>query len=124
GRVVKAARGRGLGTIQDGPWAPQFGNWYNKAPYKQVEPPADHPIKKIWDLMDQTRVEPDETKRNALFQQLLGIHKQAPYAIGVVGEKVVPLIVANKFHTIPDGFIGDDTLRDYGLVNPSQFYIK
>ena len=63
-------------------------------------------------------------KRNALFQQVLGIHKQAPYAIGVVGEKVQPVIVSNTFHNMPDGFIADDTLRDYGLVNPPQFFIK
>ncbi len=122
--VVKADPGRWLATIQDGPWAPQYGNWYNKAPYKQTEPPADHPIRKIWSLWDKTQVEPDETKRNALFQQLLGVHKQAPYAIGVVGDKVQPVVVSNNFHNMPDGFIADDTTRDYGLANPSQFYIK
>lgn len=122
--VVKADPGRWMGWIQDGPWAPTYGNWYQQFAYKKEEPPADHPIKKMWALWDQTQVEPDETKRNALFQQLLGIHKQAPYAIGVVGEKVQPVIVSNNFHNMPDGYIADDTLRDYGLVNPSQFFIK
>lgn len=122
--VVKADPGRWLGSIDDGPWAPNYGHWYLQNAFKKEEPPQDHPIRKIWDLWDKTQVEPDEVKRNALFQQILGIHKQAPYAIGTVGEKVQPLIVSNAFHNIPDGFIADDTLRDYGLVYPSQFYIK
>ncbi len=46
--VVKADPGRWLGTIGDGPWAPAFGHWYGRYPYKKEEPPADHPIRKIW----------------------------------------------------------------------------
>jgi peptide/nickel transport system substrate-binding protein len=122
--VVKADPGRWIATIPDGPWAPTYGNFYLQNTLKKDEPPQDHPIRKMWALWDQTQVEPDEVKRNALFQQLLGIHKQAPYAIGVVGEKVQPVIVSNSFHNMPDGYIADDTLRDYGLVNPSQFFIK
>lgn len=122
--VVKADPGRWLGTIDDGPWAPNYGHWYAQNAYKKEEPPPEHPIRKIWALWEQTQVEPDEVKRNALFQQLLGIHKQAPYAIGTVGEKAQPVIVSNNFKGMPDGYIADDTLRDYGLVNPPQFWIK
>ena len=97
--MVKADPGRWLGTIDDGPWAPAYGFWYDKDPYKQIEPPADHPIREIWKLWDQCQVEPDEAKRNALFQQILGVHKKAPYQIGLNGAKVAPTIVANNFRT-------------------------
>lgn len=122
--VVKADPGRWTGTIDDGPWAPLYGHWYAQSPYKREEPPADHPIREIWKLWDQCQVEPDETKRNAIFQQLLGIHKKAPYAIGVVGEKVVPLVLTNIFKNVREGYLNDDTLRDEGLINPQQFFIK
>jgi peptide/nickel transport system substrate-binding protein len=122
--VVKADPGRWLGTIDDGPWAPAYGHWYAKSPYKQIEPPQDHPIRKIWSLWDQVQVEPDEAKRNALFQQLIGVHKQQPFAVGVVGEMVVPSIVKTNFRNIAGGYIDDDTLRDHGLINPQQFYMK
>ena len=122
--VVKADPGRFLGTIDDGPWAPAYGHWYNKSPYKQVEPPPDHPIRQIWDFWAKTQAEPDEAKRTALFQQLLGVHKQHPYAIGVVGELVVPMVVKTTFHNVRGGYIDDDTLRDSGLLYPQQFYIK
>ena len=122
--VVQADPGRWLATIDDGPWAPAYGHWYSKSPYKQIQPPQDHPIRKIWDLWDKTQVEPDEAKRNALFQQLIGVHKQQPFAVGVVGEMALPSIVKTNFRNCLGGYIDDDTLRDHGLINPQQFYIK
>ncbi len=121
--VVKADPGRWLGTITDGPWAPAFGNWYTKAPFKQEEPPADHPIRKIWGLWEQVQVEPDEARRNALFQDLLGIHTAAPMVVGVVGELTAPMVASQAFGNVAGGYISDDTLRDTGLINPQQFYI-
>ncbi len=52
------------------------------------------------------------------------MHKEHPYAIGTVGEKVSPFIVKTNFRNFLDGFIADDTLRDDGLLNPAQFFIK
>ena len=123
--VVMADPGRYLGSIQDGPWAPAYGGWWEDSPaVKQVEPPEDHIIREIWDLWAQTRAEPDETKRNGIFQQLLDIHKEHPWQIGTVGEAPRVNIVSNRFGNMLPGYIGDDTLRDLGLINPQQFYIK
>lgn len=122
--VVKADPGRWLATIDDGPWAPAYGHWYSKSPYKQIEPPQDHPIRQIWSFWEKTQAEPDETKRNALFQQLIGVHKTQPFAVGVVGEMTLPSIVKTNFRNLKGGYIDDDTLRDYGLLNPQQFYMK
>lgn len=91
---------------------------------KHSEPPADHPIRKVWDTFDKCRVEPDEVKRNALFKEVLAWHKQAPQWIGLVGEKVQPMIVANDFRNVLDGYIYDNTLRDSGIQNPQQFFRK
>ena len=122
--VVKADPGRWTGTIDDGPWAPLFGHWYNQSPYKREEPPKDHWIRKIWAAWEKTQVEPDEAKRNATFQELIALHREAPVAIGVVGENVSPMIAKNNFRNVKAGYIADDTLRDYGLINPHQFFIK
>ncbi len=119
--VIKADPGRWTGTITDGPWAPAWGNFYNQAAHRREEPPADHPIRQIWALWDATQVEPDEAKRNALFQSLLDIHKAAPYVVGVVGELVAPMVAKTNFRNVLGGFIADDTLRDSGLLNPAQF---
>ena len=122
--VVKADPGRWTAEIDDGPWAPNYGHWYDKNGYKQQEPPQDHPIRQIWDLWEKTQTEPDEAKRNAFFQQLIGVHKQHPYAVGTVGEKVSPLIAKNNVGNVVGGFIADDTLRDIGQINPQTFFFK
>ena len=61
---------------------------------------------------------------NALFAQIINLHKEAPVAVGVVGEAVSPWIVKNNIRNVKAGYINDDTLRDYGLINPSQFFFK
>jgi peptide/nickel transport system substrate-binding protein len=123
--VIMADPGRYLGTIDDGPWAPLFGHWWSDSvDGVKAEPPEDHPIREIWSLWEQTRAEPDETKRNGLFKQLLDIHKEHPWMIGTVGEAPNPVIVSNQFGNMLPGYIGDDTLRDLGLINPQQFFIR
>jgi peptide/nickel transport system substrate-binding protein len=120
----KADPGRWLGYQDDGPWAPLWGHWYHDDPWKKEEPPADHWIRKLWSTWEQVRTEPDEAKGNALFMDILKTHRQAPVAVGIAGEAVSPWIVKNNFRNVKPGFIQDDTLRDYGLINPSQFFFK
>jgi peptide/nickel transport system substrate-binding protein len=122
--VIKADPGRWTGVIDDGPWAPLWGHFYNDAPYKKEEPPADHPIRRIWALWDEVQVTPDEATRNAKFQQLLDIHKAAPNVVGVVGELIAPMIAKTNFRNVLEGFIADDTLRDSGLINPQGFFLQ
>ncbi len=122
--VVIADPGRYIGTIDDGPWATMYGHWWDVgSPHPAMEPPEGHPIREIWNLWEQAQVEPDEATRNALFQQIIDIHKEHPYQIGTVGESPRINIVANNFKNVEAGYIADDTLRDIGLLNPCQFFI-
>jgi peptide/nickel transport system substrate-binding protein len=122
--VNKADPGRWTAVVADGPWAPTFGQWYNQDPYKKEEPPKDHWIRKIWELWEKVQQEPDEAKGHALFMEIIKLHREAPVAVGVVGEAVSPWIVKNNVRNVKAGYINDDTLRDYGLINPAQFFFK
>lgn len=122
--VNKANPGRWLGTINDGPWAPLWGHWYTQQAWKKEEPPKDHWIRDIWKAWEKTQQEPDEAKRNAHFQEVINVHKRAPVAVGVVGESVAAWVVKNNVRNIKAGYINDDVIRDYGLVNPQQFFFK
>ena len=73
---------------------------------------------------ERVQAEPDQARRNALFGEIVALHREAPVAIGTVGEKVVPLIVKTTFRNVADGQTADDTLRDEGLLNPQQFFIQ
>jgi peptide/nickel transport system substrate-binding protein len=130
--VVPADPGRYLGLVNDGPWAPLFAHWLQaqRSPdpatygFPNEEPPADHPIRQIFDLWDQVQVEPDEAHRHELFMQLLAVHKEHPYMIGTVGEDPQPVVVRNNFFNVGSGFISDDTLRNVGLLKPVQFFMR
>jgi peptide/nickel transport system substrate-binding protein len=122
--VNKADPGRWTAIVADGPWAPTYGQWYNKDAFLKEEPPKDHWIRKIWELWEKTQQEPDDAKRDATFMEIIKLHRNAPVAVGVVGEAVSPWIVKSNFRNVKAGYINDDTLRDYGLINPQQFFFK
>ncbi|MEZ4630623.1 MAG: ABC transporter substrate-binding protein [Deinococcales bacterium] len=123
--IVMADPGRYIGYTDDGPWAPLYGHFYDtESRRKKLEPPTDHPIRQIWAYWDEAKVEPDQAKRDALFKQLLDIHKEHPYAIGIVGEAPILYITNNRFGNVGSGYIDDDTLRNTGHLNPAQFYFK
>ncbi len=130
--IVPADPYRYLGTINDGPWAPLYAHWCaaqrtaDPATYgwPNEEPPADHPIRQMWDLWDQVQREPDEATRHALFMQILAFHKEHPYMIGTVGEDPQSVVVKNNFMNVGSGFISDDTLRNEGIARPKQFFIR
>jgi peptide/nickel transport system substrate-binding protein len=130
--VVKADPGRYLGIVDDGPWAPLYAKWLeaqtwpdpSQYPEPTEEPPEGHPVREIRALWEQVKVEPDEATRNALFKQLLDIHKAHPYQIGTVGEDPQPVVVKNNFFNVGGGFISDDTLRNVGLLRPVQFFMR
>jgi peptide/nickel transport system substrate-binding protein len=128
--VVKADPGRYIGTVDDGPWGIRYARWLQANVYgktvvgDQAQPPEGHPLIRIHELWDQTQKEPDEAKRNALFKELLDIHKEHPYMIGTVGEDPQPVVVKNNFFNVGGGFISDDSLRNVGLLRPVQFFIR
>lgn len=128
--VVKADPNRYLGNTADGPWVVNYARWLAANLYgetvvgTQTEPPEDHPIRRIQELWNQTKQEPDEATRNALFQELLSIHKEHPYMIGTLGEDPVPVIVKNNFFNVGNDFIYDDALRSQGISVPAQLFMR
>lgn len=128
--VPLADPGRLLGTTTDGPWGANYARWLAANLYgqtvigTQTEPPADHPIRRLHELWDQIKREPDEATRNSLYQEMLDVHKEHPYMIGTVGEDPVAVVVKNNFFNVNAGFIYDDALRSQGLVMPAQFFMR
>jgi peptide/nickel transport system substrate-binding protein len=128
--VVQADPGWLTGTTGSGSPLTNYTRWLRANIYgetivgTQIEPPEDHPVRRINELWNQVKIEPDEATRNALFQELLAIHIEHPYSIGTVGEDPVPVVVKNNFFNVNDGFIYDDALRSQGLIMPAQFFIR
>ncbi|HEU5102238.1 MAG TPA: ABC transporter substrate-binding protein [Roseiflexaceae bacterium] len=112
-----------LGTQPDRPWAVAWGLKKNNPEDANGEdPPEGHFITKIWELWDQTSAEPDEAKRNALFNQILDIWAEEVPMIGILGELPAPVIVKNGFKGYKEGFPVDDTTEDEHLLNTQTYY--
>jgi peptide/nickel transport system substrate-binding protein len=112
-----------IGTQPDRPWSDAWALWKNNPEDPNgEEPPADHYIRKLWDTWEQVAVEPDEAKRNQLFNQILDIWAEELPMIGILGELPAPLIVKNGLKGTKDGFPIDDPTKDEQLVNPQTFY--
>lgn len=122
--VVMADVTRYTAEQSDGPWAPLYGAWWANLDSANEEPPEDHIIREIWRLWEATQAEPDEATRNALFKEMLDIHKAHPFMIGTVGEAPAPFIVRNNVGNIQGGHIWDDTLRSPGGIAPVTWYFK
>jgi peptide/nickel transport system substrate-binding protein len=118
-------------------WAPLHGGGYNergtpkenseadKSPWDRSPPrfvkadkQIDPAIQKLWDIYDQTKVEPDVMKRHALVWDMIKIHVESgPFYMGTVAN--YPRIVLVK-----EGLMNVPTAEDLkanglgGFVNP------
>jgi len=112
-------------------WAPLHGNWYlvkgttregaeaDKDPYERtpprVAPEPGSSIARLWDLYDQTKVEPDVNKRNKLVWDMMKIHvEDGPFFSGVAANTPRIVLVKQGLNNVPKR----DDLALGGLVNP------
>lgn len=111
------------GSMRDRPWAGAYGLYkFDPTLPNAEEPPADHFIRKIWDIMDQVNVEPDEAKRNALFNQVLDIWAEEIPMIGILGELPAPAVVKNGLKGFRAGTPIDDTTEDENVLNTQTYF--
>ena len=120
-----------LVPIQSDRWAPMQGTMYSvrgtpaeKAeldvdPYKRkpprVAPDPDGPVAKLWKLLDQATLEPDEMKRQKLVFEICKIHvTEGPFFQGTVAN--APAVEVHKvgLHNVPTR----DNLALGGMTNP------
>jgi len=112
-----------LGTMVDRPWADAWGLWRNDpSDPNGEEPPEGHWIWKIWEIMEQVDVEPDEQKRTELFKGILDIWAEELPMIGYLGELPQLVIVKNGFRNYLEGFPVDDTTEDEHLLNTQTYF--
>jgi peptide/nickel transport system substrate-binding protein len=112
-------------------WAPLEGQMYNvrgtpaenqqldRAPFERtpprMEPEEGGPIEKLWQLYDQSKVEPDEMARTRLVWEMIKIHAtDGPFFMGVVAN--TPRVVLSKkgLQNVPR----KENLALGGFVNP------
>lgn len=122
--VVAADPRRFIGSLADGPWAPLYGKWFDTGGAQGIEPPADHPIRNVWDAWENAQTAGTLEEANQYVQEMINIHKENVWVIGLYGEDPKIYIVSNNMHNVPEGLINDDSLREPGLAQPAQFFFS
>ena len=137
-----------LVPIWNGRWAPLYGAWYgvrgtpkegteldrdprDRTPPRE-EPPADGFMKKMQDLYDLAREEPDDTKRDDVVLDIVQIHiDEGPFYLGTVCNTPTPFVYRNNVGNIPTrqqlglgGFTSGGTMMYFGIIFPEQFFFK
>jgi peptide/nickel transport system substrate-binding protein len=112
-------------------WAPLNGRWYEvrgtplesqeleKAPYDRTPPrePAEPggPVDRLWNLYDQSKVEPDPMKRHQLVWEMIKIHaNDGPFITGTVANTPNIVLVRKGLLNVPKR----DDLTLGGFVGP------
>jgi peptide/nickel transport system substrate-binding protein len=119
--MIEADPSNYIGT--DNIWAPLWGQWFASGGKKGQEPPKDHPILKIWEAWKAATSSKtaDEERKN--IQQIVTIHKENVWVIGLVGETPSFGVVSNHMHNVPDKIISDEAYREEGLGQPAQYFL-
>jgi len=112
-------------------WAPLEGQWYqqlgtntnktelNKSPWDRhpprMEPDPNGPIKKLWDMYDQSKVEVDVMKRDQLVWDMIKVHvSDGPFFQGTVANYPQVIVIKNGLKNVPR----TENLKLHGFCNP------
>jgi peptide/nickel transport system substrate-binding protein len=117
--VVKADPNWYLGASNELWWL-----WRNTNGAEGSPPPEGHLQQTLWDMWDQVQIEPNEGKRNEMFDEILDLNIKAMWNVGVCGEAPALFVTKNNFRNVPEGLVQDDPLRAIGLGQPMQFFIR
>ncbi len=99
-------------------WAPMQGQWFqlrgtpkekqelNKDPYKRtpprMEPEEGGPVEQLWELYNQSLVEPDAMKRHQFVWDMIKVHiEHGPYLMGVCANTPYLVLVKEDLKNVP-----------------------
>jgi len=104
-------------------WHPKVGRWYQTGG-REGEPPSG-PLRRLLDLYDAIKREPDISKRHQYVRDAVRIHiEEGPFHLGTVGRAPALVIVANHVHNVPEtGILGPWAIATPGTSFPEQYYI-
>ncbi|MGI8916850.1 MAG: ABC transporter substrate-binding protein [Chloroflexota bacterium] len=126
-----------LVPIENARWAPMQGTYYsligtpaastgiNEAdPYKSTPPRVNAdkggPIEKLWTIYNQSKIEPDQTKRNQAVWDMIKIHvSDGPFFSGTVSNYPQLVLVKTGLKNVPShDDLGPKNGYQGGFVNP------
>ena len=103
-------------------WAPLYGLWYETKGKSGEEPPPD--IRRLQTLFDQVLVTVNTEERAKLGQEIMRLHEENVWVIGVVQLPFQPVVVSKDLINVRKAGIASFRLQHIGQTWPEQVSFK
>jgi peptide/nickel transport system substrate-binding protein len=89
---------------------------------QEIDDPA---AKKLVDLYKQWLVTDDSETRHKIWDEILDIHADQVFSIGIVTATLVPVVISNKLHNVPaEGISSFDPYGYFGVHEMDAFWME
>ena len=103
---------------------PKWGQYY-ETKGKSGEPIDLPEAQHLFDLYQTWLVSTDIVEKEKLWQEMLQIHAEQQFTIGVVGGILQPVVVSDKLHNVPKEAIYNwNPGAQFGIYHPDLFWIE
>jgi peptide/nickel transport system substrate-binding protein len=89
---------------------------------QKIDDPA---AQKLVDLYNQWLASEDSETRHKIWSEILDIHADQVFSIGIVTATLVPVVVSNKLHNVPaEGISSFDPYGYFGVYQMDSFWME
>lgn len=105
-----------------------FFAWPKWGQYYQTRGAAGEPVdipeaQRLLDLKDEWRITKDEEKRSEVWREMLAIHADQQFGIGVLSEAPQPVVVSDRLRNVPEhGKWAWDPGAHFGVHRVDEFF--
>ena len=101
---------------------PKWGSFYESSG-KSGEAPDLAEVQQLVDLHDQWMHASTHEQRESIWHQMLEIHRDHMFSIGIVNHVPHPVVVSNYLHNVPQtGFYDISPGAYFGIYKPDTFW--
>ena len=103
---------------------PKWGQYYQTGG-SAGEAPDMEPALRLMELLHEWELAQDDAERAEIWHEMLSIHADQVYGIGIVAAAPQPVVVSNRLRNVPEHAIWAwDPGAHFGIYRPDEFYFQ
>jgi len=103
---------------------PKWGQFYQTGG-TAGEPPDMAPAQRLMELGEQWDMAEDDAARSSAWREMLKIHAEQLYGIGILAEAPQPIVVNKRLRNVPEkGLWAWDPGAHFGIHRPDEFFFS
>jgi peptide/nickel transport system substrate-binding protein len=103
-------------------WSGHYGPYYESKGKMGIKPEGD--ILLLQEYWNKAVSATTKDEMNMWADKIVALHEKNVWAIGITGGSPTLYVVKNNFRNFPEGLYQADELRNIGVANPCQFFIR